>query len=79
MRARFTPAVATRIDVEGSSIVSFVTKTGARVRVPEPQQRGDPTGPGATVRIRYDPADPQHVILDDSNLGPRHHVLDRRR
>ena len=55
--------------MEGSSIISFVTETGARVRVPEPQQRGNPTEPGTTVRIRYDPADPEHVILDDSNLA----------
>jgi hypothetical protein len=68
-RARFVPVTATRIDVNGSSIVSFLTRTGERVRVPEPRQHGDPSALGPTTHIRYDPANPEHVIVDGSNLG----------
>jgi hypothetical protein len=68
-RARFVPVTATRIDVNGTSIVSFLTRTGERVRVPEPRQHGDPSALGPTTHIRYDPADPEHVIVDGSNMG----------
>lgn len=68
-RARFVPVTATRIDANGSSIVSFLTRTGRRIRVPEPRQHGDPTALGPTTRIRYDPADPEHVVVDRSSAG----------
>lgn len=68
-RARFVPVTATRIDVNGSSIVSFETRTGRRIRVPEPRQHGDPSTLGPTTRIRYDPADPEHVVVDRSSFG----------
>ena len=58
-RARYVPVTATRVDVSGSSYVSFVTRTGVRVQVPEPRQHGDPTTLGPTVGIRYDPAAPR--------------------
>jgi hypothetical protein len=68
-RARFIPVTATRIDANGTSIVSFVTRTGKRIRTDEPQQHGDPSGLGPTVTIRYDPAHPEHVITGASSAA----------
>lgn len=69
-RSRFVPVVATRGDGPGGgSIVTFVTRDGRRVRVPEPRQHGDPNGSGLTVGIRYDPSDPAHVIVDSGTFG----------
>jgi len=67
-RARFLPVTATRID-NGVSMISFLTRTGQRVITREPQQHGDPTSLGPTVKVRYDPANPEHVVVDDDNLG----------
>jgi DnaJ domain len=68
-RARFVPVTASRIDVNGGAFVTFVTSTGRRIEVPEPHQHGDPNGLGPTVRIRYDPADPEHVIVNSGTIG----------
>ena len=68
LRARFTPVTASRID-NGTQMISFLTRTGQRVITREPRQHGDPSSLGPTVKVRYDPADPEHVIVDDSNLG----------
>ena len=69
MRARFIPVTATRIDANGTSIVSFVTRAGVRIRVDEPHQHGDPSGLGPTTTIRYDPAHPEHVITGASTAA----------
>ena len=69
LRARFVPVTATRIDADGTSIVDFATRTGQRVRVEEPRQHGDPADLGPTVDIRYDPADPEHVITGTSTAA----------
>jgi curved DNA-binding protein CbpA len=66
-RARFVPVVAARLPASG--YVSFVTKSGERIRVPEPRRHGDPTGLGTTTKIRYDPANPEHVIVDDTSTA----------
>jgi hypothetical protein len=66
-RARFVPVVAARLPASG--YVSFVTKSGERIRVPEPRRHGDPTGLGPTVKVRYDPANPEHVIVDDTSTA----------
>ena len=68
-RSRFTLVTATRVDVNGASMVSFRTQAGERVIVREPQQRGDPSALGTTVKIRYDPNNPEHVIVADNNMG----------
>jgi hypothetical protein len=68
LRARYTPVTASRIDT-GVQMITFLTSTGRRVTTREPQQHGDPSSLGPTVKIRYDPADPERVIVDDSNLG----------
>jgi hypothetical protein len=68
-RSRFVPVTATRVDVDGSSFVSFVTRAGERVQVREPHQHGDPSALGPTTHIRYDPTHPQHVIVDASTAG----------
>jgi len=65
-RAHYVPVVARRGD--GGSI-TFVTRTNQLVRAQEPQQRGEGNGAGSTVKVRYDPADPQHVIVDANTLG----------
>jgi hypothetical protein len=69
LRARFIPVTATRIDVNGSSVVSFKTRRSEWIRVAEPHQHGDPAGLGPTVEIRYDPADPEHVITGASTAA----------
>jgi len=68
-RARFTPVTASRVDVNGAAFVTFATNTGRRIQVREPQQHGDPNGLGPTVKIRYDPADPQQVMVDSGTAG----------
>jgi hypothetical protein len=69
LSSRYTPVTATRVDLNGVPMVSFRTRTGDRVLVREPQQHGDPSGLGPTVKIRYDPTDPKQVIVDDNNMG----------
>jgi curved DNA-binding protein CbpA len=66
-RARFVPVVAARLPASG--YVSFLTKSGERVRVPEPRRHGDPSGLGPTTKIRYDPTNPEHVIVDDTSTA----------
>jgi hypothetical protein len=66
-RARFVPVTAERTGNDG--MVTFVTRRGQRFLVPEPQQHGDPNGAGTTVNIRYDPANPAHVIVDSGTMG----------
>ena len=75
-RARFLPVDARR----GSATATSRSRpaNGRIVRTKEPQQHGEGNGLGPTVRVRYDPADPSHVIVDASTLGPRHHARDRR-
>jgi curved DNA-binding protein CbpA len=70
LRARFVPVTAARIKSgNGTRIVSFETRSGERIRTEEPQQHGDPSGLGPTVAIRYDPADPEHVITGASTAA----------
>jgi curved DNA-binding protein CbpA len=70
LRARFIPVIAARIESgNGTSIVSFTTRSGERIRTEEPQQHGDPSGRGPTVAIRYDPAHPEHVITGASTTA----------
>src|SRR5438477_11301147 len=49
-RSRYVPVTATRVDVDGSSFVSFVTRAGERIRVREPQQHGNPSALGPAAR-----------------------------
>ena len=39
------------------------------MRTREPQQHGEGSNSGSTVRVRYDPSDPTHVIVDANTLG----------
>jgi hypothetical protein len=65
-RARFVEVTAAR---GASGLVSFLTVEGQRIRVPEPRRHGDPVGNGLTMAIRYDPADPEHVIVGESTAA----------
>jgi hypothetical protein len=69
MRGRFIPVTATRIDSNGTRIVSFETLDGTRIRTDEPRRHGDPGGRGDTMTIRYNPADPEHVITGASSMA----------
>jgi hypothetical protein len=69
LSSRYTPVTATRVDLNGAPMVRFRTRTGGRILVREPQQHGDPSALGPTVKIRYDPTDPTQVIVDDNNMG----------
>lgn len=64
--ARFRPVTATRV---GDGDVTFVTAEGEVVRTREPQQHGEGNNLGPTVAVRYDPANPTHVIVDASTFG----------
>src|SRR4051812_31606170 len=68
-RARFVPVVATRTDSSNGSLVSFETRDGELYTAPQPHQHGDPDGHSRTMGIRYDPADPVHVIPDSGTFG----------
>jgi hypothetical protein len=65
-RARFIPVKAKRID---NGYITFQTRDNQGITTKEPKRRGDPTGSGLTVMVRYDPAHPQHVIVDSSTFG----------
>jgi hypothetical protein len=65
-RARFVPVTAARIS--GDRIV-FETVDGRRVVTVEPTRHGDPTGRDSTVRVRYDPDDPQQTVVDSSTFA----------
>ena len=67
LRARYILVTASRSPA--NDYVSFLTRTGQRVRVPEPRRHGDPIENGSTVKIRYDPANPEHVIPDDTSTA----------
>jgi len=69
LSSRYTLVTATRVDLNGIPMVTFVTRSGERVLVREPQQHGDPSALGPTVKIRYNPTDPKDVIDDDNNMG----------
>jgi hypothetical protein len=64
--ARFQPVTANRV---ADNEIMFVAADGRIVRTKEPEQQGEGNGLGPTVRVRYDPADPAHVIVDSSTLG----------
>ncbi len=66
LRAEFRPVTAVRV---GTDDVTFTTADGRTVRTREPAQHGEGTGVGPTVGIRYDPANPTHVIVDASSAG----------
>jgi hypothetical protein len=65
-RARFIPVTAARV---AGGLVSFETRDGRRIRVPEPSRHGDPNGNGTTMQIRYDPANPEHVIVGETSTA----------
>jgi hypothetical protein len=65
-RARFIPVKAKRID---NGYITFQTRDNRGIATKEPKRRGDPTGSGLIVMVRYDPANPQHVIVDSSTFG----------
>jgi curved DNA-binding protein CbpA len=64
--ARFQPVDARRV---ADNQIMFVARDGRIVRTPEPALHGEGNGLGPTVRVRYDPANPTHVIVDSSTLG----------
>jgi hypothetical protein len=64
--ARYDPVSATRV---GNGEIMFVTHDGQVVRTREPTLHGEGNGVGPSVAVRYDPKDPQHVIVDESTIG----------
>ncbi len=65
-RARFVPVVATRVE---NGNISFTTRDDRRIVTREPSQHGEGSGLGPTVDVRYDPHDPQRVIVDAGTFG----------
>ena len=64
--ARYRPVTAMRA---GDGDITFVTADRRVVRTREPQQHGEGNSAGPTVAVRYDPADPAHVVVDASTFG----------
>ena len=64
--ARFRPVTAVRV-ADGD--ITFFTADGRSVRTREPQQHGEGNNLGPTVAVRYDPANPVHVIVDANTFG----------
>jgi hypothetical protein len=64
--ARYDPVMATRV---GNGEIMFVTNNGKVVRTREPTLHGEGNGLGPSVAVRYDPNDPQHVIVDANTIG----------
>ncbi len=66
LHARFRPVTAVRA---GNGDITFTTPDGHLVRTREPEQHGEGSDLGPTVAVRYDPANPTHVIVDANTLG----------
>ena len=66
-RGATIPVLATRTGGP-DDLVTFTTREGAVVRVPEPDHV-ERAGAGDTVGLRYDPDDPTDVIADESTTG----------
>ena len=64
--AHFRPVTAVRV-ADGD--ITFFTADGRSVRTREPQQHGEGNNLGPTVAVRYDPANPTHVIVDANTFG----------
>jgi curved DNA-binding protein CbpA len=67
-RAKFIRVTATRL-VDQSGDIVFTTREGQRVVTKEPSQFGEGSSDGGTVGVRYDPANPSHVIVDAGTFG----------
>jgi hypothetical protein len=65
-RAHYVPVTASRID---NGQITFQTRDARGIITKEPQQHGEGSGLGPTVKVRYDPANPTHVIVDSDTLG----------
>jgi len=65
-RAHDIPVVASRLN---NGNIEFLTRAHRVVVTKEPEQKGEGTNAGPTVKVRYDPADPQHVIVDANTVG----------
>jgi hypothetical protein len=65
-KATYIAVSAVRV---GGGDVRFDTLEGHTIRTREPKVHGEGAGLGSNVAIRYDPADPQHVVLDASTFG----------
>jgi curved DNA-binding protein CbpA len=63
---RFRPVTAVRA---GDGDITFATADGRFVRTREPQQHGEGNNAGPSVAVRYDPANPTHVVVDASTFG----------
>ncbi len=74
-RARFVPVTAQRVD---NGDITFDTSDGRHIVVPEPHMHGEGATAGPTIDVRYDPANPQHVVARREHVRPRHHARDRR-
>jgi curved DNA-binding protein CbpA len=66
LRARFRPVTAVRT---GDGDITFVAADGQHVRTREPHLHGEGSDPGSTVAVRYDPANPAHVVIDANTFG----------
>jgi hypothetical protein len=65
-RAAYVPIVAQRIP--GDRVI-FLTEDEQQVIAPEPMQHGEALGNDQYMKIRYDPADPQNVVVDQGTFG----------
>ncbi len=64
--AEYRPVTALRV---GDGDITFTAADGRSVRTREPEQHGEGSDLGPTVVVRYDPANPTHVIVEGSTIG----------
>ena len=65
-KAKFIAVSAERV---GGDQIRFDTIDGHTIQTREPTMHGEGSGLGSTVAVRYDPANPEHVVLDASTFG----------
>jgi curved DNA-binding protein CbpA len=64
-RAAFVPVVAEKV---GDGQIRYLVG-GRQIITAAPRQHGEAGGNDPTMNVRYDPADPEHVIVDKGSFG----------
>jgi hypothetical protein len=66
-RADGVAVVAQRLDTEAGRFLEYRTLDGQTIRIREPRTDMGQSGP--TMKLRYDPDDPESVVVDESTFG----------
>lgn len=66
LRSSFVPVVAEKL---GDGRIRIVTNDGEQVITDAPSRQGEGTGTDPTMNVRYDPENPERVIVDKGTLA----------